>query len=104
MRRITGTYALSMAPFVHRSLRRSFALLSSLVVLLAGVGASQASAGATRFKNCTAVHKKYKHGIAKSTKAARHADGQTGKPKISLSLYRANQGKDRDHDGVACEA
>jgi hypothetical protein len=86
----------------RRRIRRSLACLT-LVVVLAAVLATQAFAGATKFKNCTAVHKKYKHGIAKSTKAAKRANGLTGKPKISLSLYTANKGKDRDRDGVACE-
>jgi hypothetical protein len=91
-----------IAPLTARRVRRSLALLPILAAF-AGVYAAQASAGATKFKNCTAVHKKYKHGIAKSTKAASRANGLTGKPKVSLSLYNANKGKDRDHDGVACE-
>jgi hypothetical protein len=55
------------------------------------------------FKNCTVVHTKYRHGIAKSLYAAEHATGLTGQPKISASLYNANRRLDRDHDGVACE-
>jgi len=101
--RRTRPYGVCMTAFLtgRRTLRSLVLVLAISVV--AGVLASQAFAGATKFKNCTAVHKKYKHGIAKSTKAANRANGLTGKPKISLSLYTANKGKDRDHDGVACE-
>lgn len=70
---------------------------------VAVVGPGAADAGVKRFKNCTAVHKTYKHGIAKSSRAARTANGLHGKPKISLALYNANKKMDRDRDGVACE-
>jgi hypothetical protein len=55
------------------------------------------------FPNCTAVAKKHAHGIAKSAKTARSADGFTGTPFISATLYAQEKGLDRDHDGVACE-
>jgi hypothetical protein len=75
------------------------ALALAPVLLVAG----SASASPRHFKNCTAVHKVYKHGIAKSRSAAAHANGLTGRPKISKSLYLANKRLDRDKDGVACE-
>jgi hypothetical protein len=55
------------------------------------------------FRNCTAVAVKHAHGIAKSAKTARTADGLTAAPFISASLYAQEKGLDRDHDGVACE-
>ena len=61
------------------------------------------------FKNCAAMHKVYSHGIAKSTAAwhneKKHGNGLKGaKPKISAAWYAKNTARDRDKDGVACEA
>ena len=61
------------------------------------------------YKNCTALNKKYKHGVGK-TKAKDKVSGRS-KPvtnfKKSTALYntamRHNRGLDRDRDGVACE-
>ena len=59
------------------------------------------------FANCTAMHLKYPHGVAKSG----GVDMVSGKPRspqpayyVSTGLYNANSGMDRDKDGVACEA
>jgi hypothetical protein len=59
------------------------------------------------WKNCTAVNKRYPHGIGK---VGAH-DKTTGTPvtnfKRSTKLYRVatgyNKGLDRDGDGIACE-
>ena len=60
---------------------------------------------ATSFANCTAMHKKYPHGVAKSQAAAdREVKDGYGHPKVSLALYRANRKLDANKDGVACEA
>ena len=56
------------------------------------------------FKNCKAVNKVHEHGIAKNAKRASSATGLTGRPFVSAALYAANESKDRDHDGVACES
>ena len=60
---------------------------------------------ATTFANCTAMHKAYKYGVAKSSAAAsyqvRHGHHR---PTVSSKLYYANAKSDRDHDGTACEA
>jgi hypothetical protein len=66
---------------------------------------------ATKYKNCTAMHKKYAGGVAKSSKV-RNTKTVAGhkvraksshKPKVSAALYSANKGLDRDKDGIACE-
>lgn len=77
--------------------------LGILVSVVALVLTAAPAEAVTKFKNCTAVNKVYRHGIAKSAAAARTASGLTGSPKISLALYTANKGSDRDKDGVACE-
>jgi hypothetical protein len=66
---------------------------------------SLSSSAATTFKNCTALNKKYPHGVGKPG-AHDKVRGST-KPvtnfKVSASLYQANKKSDRDKDGIACE-
>ena len=56
------------------------------------------------YKNCTAMHAKYKHGVGR--KGARDKV-TSGKPVtnfyVSTTIYNANKKLDRDRDGVACE-
>ena len=60
---------------------------------------------ATKFANCTAMHRVYKHGVAKSDKAASYQVRQGyGRPAVRAKVYWANSGSDRDKDGTACEA
>jgi hypothetical protein len=97
------------------------ALAGALLVaptLLQGVGGSADAATASGFattslsvasaktyKNCTALNKKYPHGVGKPG-ASDKVRGST-KPvtnfTVSASLYKANKKSDRDGDGVACE-
>ena len=84
-------------------------LITSAVVAVAAssmvvAGGGIAEAKAKSFKNCTAMHEVYKHGVGKP-----HAKDKTsGTPvtnfKHSLPLYKANTKSDRDKDGIACEA
>lgn len=68
-------------------------------------GSSLSAATATTFKNCTALNKKYPHGIGKP--GARDKVRGSTKPVtnfyVNASLYKANKKSDRDGDGVACE-
>jgi len=74
----------------------TFLVLSSL----AFVAPVSAASPTTKFKNCTAVNKKYPSGVAKSNAAARK---QKNKPRVSAAIYRANIKMDRDKDGTICE-
>ncbi|MDT4992383.1 MAG: hypothetical protein QOH97_2275 [Actinoplanes sp.] len=83
---------------------------AALVVgLLAGGSVAVASpadaATATKYKNCTALQKKYKHGVAK--KGAKDKVSGSTKPvttfTVNTAVYNANKNLDRDKDGVACE-
>lgn len=80
-------------------------LVGGLLVLLC---AGSAPAGATvpppHYKNCAALHQARRYGVAKSAKAA-DKQVNTGhyRPFVSLALYNANSGLDRDKDGTACE-
>ena len=82
-------------------MRKLIIALAALVALAATAAlAAPAEAGVRHFSNCTAMHKVYPHGIAKSHAAAgAHGRGA----KVSASLYKANKKMDRDRDGVACE-
>jgi hypothetical protein len=89
-----------------RPRRLAAALVSG--ALLLGVpllSATPAEAAAKEFKNCTAMHKVYKGGVAKSGAKDKRANGGKAKykPKVSTALYNANKKSDRDKDGIACE-
>jgi hypothetical protein len=63
-----------------------------------------AAATVTKYKNCTALNKVYKHGVAVK-KGVR--DKTSGKRvttyTVNAKVYAANKGLDRDKDGIACE-
>jgi len=83
---------------------RAIALTTGLALVGALLTGSPASAATTTFKNCTAMHKVYKNGVAKSSFTATHAKPAKIKaPKVSSSLYAKNRKMDRDGDGVSCE-
>ncbi|WP_427847105.1 excalibur calcium-binding domain-containing protein [Bacillus pumilus] len=55
------------------------------------------------YKNCKALNKVYKGGVAKS-KNTKNKGGKTKyKPYVSKALYQKNKRLDRDKDGIACE-
>jgi hypothetical protein len=73
-------------------------------------GGSEVSASTHNLKNCTAMNKGFKGGIAKSrTKKDLTVNGKKVKanskykPKVSAKWYRLNYRLDRDKDGIACE-
>jgi len=83
-----------------------------MAVGLAAPAASAAGATATMpplYKNCTALNKKYAHGVGKAS-ATDRVKGST-QPVTnfyrSTRLYKVamshNRGLDRDKDGIACE-
>ena len=79
-----------------------------VVVASLTVGTPAADAAATGiYRNCTALHTKYKHGLGKL-----HAVDHTSGTPVT-TFYRSttryntamshNRGLDRDRDGIACE-
>ncbi|MGV8884577.1 MAG: excalibur calcium-binding domain-containing protein [Microbacteriaceae bacterium] len=70
-----------------------------------GIAGSVAGAAGGTFANCTALNKKYPHGVGKSGAK----DKVTGSAKpvknftVSTSVYNKNKKSDRDKDGIACE-
>ena len=57
------------------------------------------------YKNCTALQKKYPHGVGK--KGAKDKVRGSTKPvktfAVNTKVYNQNKKSDRDKDGVACE-
>lgn len=102
----------AVAKLVRAVHARPMKRLSGLIVaalafsLTAGAYVADAKVPA-QYKNCTAVNKKYPHGIGK----LKARDKTSGTPvttfKRSTKLYNivagANGGLDRDGDGIACE-
>ena len=78
---------------------------ATAVVAPIAVTAAPANAATSSLANCTAMHKVYKHGVAKSsTAAAKQVRAGYGRPAVKPLVYRANVNSDRDKDGTACEA
>ncbi|WP_102509987.1 excalibur calcium-binding domain-containing protein [Sanguibacter massiliensis] len=69
------------------------------------------AAKAKKYKNCTALNKAYRGGVARDSKAVNTKTvrgkkvkaASTYRPKVSKALYTVNKGLDRDKDGIACE-
>lgn len=97
----------------------SVILSFSLVFTVAGgfSNVSQVDAASKTYKNCKEFNKKYKKGVAKSSKTKNKVvDRKTKKTKykalskgtkISAKIYKKamknNSDLDRDNDGIACE-
>jgi hypothetical protein len=88
---------------------RRVASTLAIVLLLAAC----ASAGTARaampalYKNCTALTKKYPHGLGKTTARDKTSGVPVTTFKRSTRLFNVamsyNKGLDRDKDGIACE-
>lgn len=55
-------------------------------------------ATAVKYKNCTEVRKVHPRGVARDARAA----GSSGAT-VDAATYKANSGRDREKDGIACE-
>lgn len=83
-------------------LRTLLLVLVCAIAWCAPVATARAAGRATTYKNCTALNKVYKGGVAKV--GAKNIGGKTNyKPFYNNDLYKANSGSDRDKDGIACE-
>ncbi|GKV69285.1 hypothetical protein NCCP2716_17830 [Sporosarcina sp. NCCP-2716] len=86
-------------------MKRTIALLSAVVLALgvALIPVHTADAAPVKYKNCTALNKAYKGGVAKDAKV-RNKGGKTKyAPTPNAALYNMNSNLDRDKDGIACE-
>jgi len=81
-------------------------LLSAGFIIGFSWGAGDVAEAKTKvktYKNCKALNKDYKGGVARS-KSVKNKGGKTKyKPYVSKALYDANKKLDRDKDKIACE-
>ena len=79
-------------------------LSMSAALTVSAVPASALTPTIVTYKNCTAMHSKYKGGVARAGAHDKRASGHARyKPYVNTSLYNANKKSDRDKDGIACE-
>jgi hypothetical protein len=89
---------------ITRALVAAGAATLGLGVLSMGPAQAQ-----TNYSNCTALHRDFKHGVARSKAASdkqvRQGYGRPAYGKHARDVYAANHANlDRDKDGTACEA
>jgi hypothetical protein len=84
--------------------------LAAVILALAAAFTVIGSAAALippQWKNCTAMNKRYPHGVGKVGAHDKTAGVPVTNFKRSTNLYRIatgyNKGLDRDKDGIACE-
>ncbi len=90
-----------------RTFLAAFALVAASL-LTPAVATAKPPVG-KHYANCDALHRDFKHGVAKSPKAAakqvRDGYGRPSTTKKAKAVYKRNNGPlDRDNDGTACEA
>ncbi|PKR84659.1 excalibur calcium-binding domain-containing protein [Heyndrickxia camelliae] len=86
-------------------MKKVFAIFLSIGLIFSFLVSEEASAKTIvkKYKNCAALNKVYKGGVARSS-SVKNKGGKTHyKPFVSKALYDANKSKDRDHDFIACE-
>ncbi|MDQ3402670.1 MAG: excalibur calcium-binding domain-containing protein [Actinomycetota bacterium] len=84
------------------------ALIAAPIATIVTVSPADAVPG-KKYSSCDKLHKDFKHGVARSPKAAakqvRDGYGRPSTTKKAKSVYRTNKANlDRDKDGTACEA
>lgn len=83
---------------------------ATLAITVSGlvVAAPSADAASGIYRNCTALHTKWKHGVGRSNAH----DSTSGTPVTNFfhntrkyrTAMKKNRGLDRDKDGIACES
>jgi hypothetical protein len=86
-----------------RTVRRAAGGAIVVAVVFAAIAAANASSA--RFANCSALNKRYPHGVGRYGAHDHTASGRDPVTNFKRSnvLYAANRGLDRDKDGIACE-
>jgi hypothetical protein len=86
---------------VLRATKTGLIAIAMTASMLAFAGPANA---VTDYANCTAMHRTYKNGVAKSNAAAnRQVNSGNKRPAVRPNVYRANDESDADNDGTACE-
>ena len=78
-------------------------MLASPVVLLPLCTTSAEAATPVKYKNCTALNKAYKHGVAKKGAKDKTSGKKVTTFTVNDKVYAKNTHLDRDRDGIACE-
>ena len=83
--------------------------ITAAPVAIVAMTTTGAVAGGTYYANCDALHRDYRHGVAKSaaaaTKQVRDGYGRPAYGRVARAVYATNHSRlDRDDDGTACEA
>jgi hypothetical protein len=74
------------------------------LTLASAASASPIAAVPGKFKNCTALNKRYAHGVGRVGARDKTSSGNPVTTfKRSNRLYELNKGLDRDKDRIACE-
>lgn len=82
---------------------------TALATPLLGAVTASAEASGYSYSSCSALHRTFKHGVAKSyaagTLQVRQGYGRPASGTTARKVYWANYKRlDRDRDGTACEA
>lgn len=106
---VRGSASIGLAHSERGTMKTVIASAAVLALAPLAFVAPSAEAAPHAFANCTAMHRKFHHGVARSNRAANYQVRQGyGRPKVSLRWYRLNSRSphdlDRDNDGTACEA
>jgi hypothetical protein len=79
-------------------------VIAIAAVVAWGLVAGASSVGAqASFRNCTAMHTRYPHGVGKFGAHDKTSGTPVTNFKRSNRLYYLNRSLDRDKDGIACE-
>jgi len=88
-------------------LKKLITILLSLVLVvglsLSLTDSAEAKVKIKTYKNCTALNKDFKGGVARTSKVKNKGGKTKYKPYVSKALYDANKSRDRDKDLIACE-
>ncbi len=85
------------------------AVLVAVPAVTIGSVTAPAEAAGKYYSSCDALHKDFKHGVAKSSQSAakqvRDGYGRPATGRKAKAVYNTNHSRlDRDNDGTACEA
>jgi hypothetical protein len=90
-----------------RSTAGTLAVAALTLTSLLGTAVSADAAVPSRYKNCTNLHKTFKHGVGRAGARDRTTGRRVTTFTVNTAEYRravqANKGLDRDKDGIACE-
>jgi hypothetical protein len=85
------------------------AIVLAGLLAVSGAGVANAATKPSIFKNCTALNKRYPHGVGRSGAHDKTSSGRrpvttwTRNTAVYKKAIKANVALDRDHDGIACE-